>query len=201
MGKKTYWLVDPETGKVVGEREVGLLTRYGYLSDTTRGKIVKWAALVVLVWLCLTLSALEPSLPFLPKWAFSFADDVVLFVGIAVPLRVIFGIYFFLRYRNNPKPVQEADSYYLIVNPETSKVVDKLRYRTPEEKKHDNTPLRKVVTVLTLTEYLLLHFIAVCVVLFNFVPETVQTFLFWIICISSVIVGIIMLLLNFSSKD
>ena len=55
MGKRTYQLVDPETGKVVGEREVGLLTRYGYFSATTRGKVVKWAARVVLALLCLTL--------------------------------------------------------------------------------------------------------------------------------------------------
>ncbi|MBQ6914468.1 MAG: hypothetical protein IJQ65_02020, partial [Kiritimatiellae bacterium] len=116
MGKRTYHLVDPETGKVAGEREVGLLARYGYFSATTRGKVVKWTARVVLALLCLTLLELKPSLPFLPEWVFSFAEDVVLFVVIVVPLRAFFRFIFYLRDRNDWKPVKEAGSYYLLVN-------------------------------------------------------------------------------------
>ena len=194
MGKKTYHLVDPDTREVVGETRIGALTRLSYFSATARGKAAKWAALGVLLFLCLMLSALEPSLPALPAWVFQLARGalfgVQVFVVFILPLRVI------TRLRNRAQtPPPDDRPFLLIVDPDTGQVVDK--QHAPEQDTRDSTPLEKVAFALSLIMVVqLLVIFPVCTVLYYFVSEALEEILFRVECVNAAVLLVVLLLLR-----
>lgn len=122
MSKKVYHIVDPETGKVVEEKDYGLFSRLLFWSASTKGKITFWVALGAVVLLCPMLAALEPSLPDAPAF-FSVVRDIPFCVVVLVLLRVMLR---FAARLGHKEPEPEPEEYYNIVDPVTGEVVDRI---------------------------------------------------------------------------
>lgn len=126
MGKKVYHIVDPETGKIVGETRYGLVMRFLLFTTSKEGRLAFWGALAAVIFLCLMLSALEPALPRLPVWIFSAMRGIPWYIVVFALLRAVSAVAVRLPSRA-PEPPSEEYKFYNIVDSKTGKIVDRKR--------------------------------------------------------------------------
>lgn len=122
MSKKTYHIVDPETGEIIEKRYVGGLGKLLYqMVATGWSKRLRWAFRIA-VFLCVVLtiaeSVLRESLPVL----YDSTDGIVLLGDLLALREVILAIRRFFR-KKTQKEVEKAEKLYQIVDPETGEVV------------------------------------------------------------------------------
>lgn len=122
MSKKTYHIVDPETGKFVEEVDIGGLDNFAYqMIATGWSKKLRWALRIALL-LCVVLTVTELIL----RERFpAFYDGMgeIVFIGDLLALReVILAVRRFFR-RKTQKEVEKEEKLYHVVDPESGEVV------------------------------------------------------------------------------
>lgn len=133
MSKKTYHIVDPETGKFVEEVDIGGLDNFAYqMIATGWGKVLRWVFRIALL-LCVALTVAEPVLrerfPVLCGNTYT-----LLLIGDIVVLRwVVLAVRSFFRskFKKEKESGKEKKAYWLI-DPETGRVVDTLTSDTED---------------------------------------------------------------------
>ena len=134
MSKKTYHIVDPETGKFVQEVDAGGLDNFIYqMTATGWSKRLRWAFRIAL-FLCVVLTIAESVLRERFPVLYDGTGDIILAGDIVALIRATLAVRRFLRgkfRRGQEIEKKEEEKIYHIVDPETGKVVGTQR---PEEK-------------------------------------------------------------------
>ena len=134
MSKKTYHIVDPETGKFVEEVDIGGLDNFVYqMTATGWDKVLRWTFRIALL-LCVVLTIAEPVLRESFPVLYDSTDGIVLLGDLLALREVILAIRRFFR-KKTQKEVEKAENLYQIVDPEAEKVVGTLRPEDVEDVK------------------------------------------------------------------
>ena len=130
MSKKTYHIVDPETGKLMEEVDIGGPGKFLYqMVATGWSKRLRWAFRIALL-LCVVLIGTEPISRDTFPAVYDCAEGILLLVIFSAGSRIF---WFVLNFSERKR--RKEEKLYQMVDPETGKVVNTLR---PEDVKKED---------------------------------------------------------------